>query len=462
MTLRRRVVLALAALAVLALASTLVSTAVIRGALLGRIDDTLVNSPIRGELPAAVLVRSDPCEVPQVADALVVVAGPDGTVRLNCGSVEAPSIDFAAFGLESGGISDPFTIRAGSEQYRMIVREVSIGGGGYIGFGLSLADTNATIRRVAGIQLAAVLLILGGFALVARWLLRRGLAPLGEIARTADAIAAGNRNERVDIAGHPRDEAGRVGSALNQMLDELDRNFEEVSAARDQTARAELRIRQFVQDASHELKTPLTSISGYTELYRRGALPTPEAVDDAMGRIDAESQRVTRLVHDMLRLARLDTEPQLVIGAHDIVPIVRAAAQDATVIDASWPVEVLAPDRPVIVAMDPEAIHQVLANVLANVRVHTPPGTRTTMTVDQRADDVLVAIADDGPGIPAAVLPEVFERFVRADPSRQRAKGGSGLGLAVVRSIVTAHGGTITAATREPHGAVFEVTLPRR
>lgn len=450
--------MALAALAFLALAAMFASTAIIRNSLLGRIDAQLETGPIDTPIAEALMRRGDFCNAPQVIDAVIVVANQRGDIVRSCGQEKMPSLDLASLNLKVNETGRPFNASAGSKDFRMIARRLSEGG--FVAFGLSLADTNRTIGRILFVQIGAVLLILVGLVLLARWLLRRGLAPLAEIALTADAITAGNRSRRVDIAAHPNDEAGRVGTALNSMLDELDRNFDAMSAAHDQTAKAELRVRQFVQDASHELKTPLTSITGYTELYRSGALPDDASVRDAIGRIDAESHRMTRLVNDMLRLAKLDTAPALVMAPHDVVEIARVAAQDSMVVDPGHPVRVESPAPSVSAMMDDQAIRQVFANILANTRQHTPPGTMTTIEVHRESASVRIVVANDGPGFDPDVLPELFERFVRADPSRRRTQSGAGLGLSIVRSIVTAHDGTITAANRAPRGAMFVITLP--
>jgi two-component system, OmpR family, sensor kinase len=465
-TLRRRVVLALLGLSVLFLAIGSLATVAIRQYLVSRIDQTLlVGGFDNGSVPPVVLLgRRDPCQFPQVADAIIVFGNEQGDMVEGCGRASTLSIDFASLTFGDDGATDPVTVSDDNgTDYRLRARRLHTGI--YVGFGLSLTGTNRAIRRVAFIQLAAGLCVLLGVAVVARWLLRRGLAPLDRIASTADLIAASDRSQRVDLGGHSNDEVGRVGRALNGMLDELDRSFIEVSASRDERERAEQRLRQFVQDASHELRTPLTSIRGYCELFHQGALPAGFSVGDAMSRIGSEADRMSRLVNDMLRLAKLDAEPQLTMSQVDVVALTERAAADAYATDPRWPVSVnrnMGSGQSASAVVDPEAIHQVLSNLLANVRAHTPPGTATTITigVEQNDSRLELTVTDNGPGIDPEVLPEIFQRFVRADRSRQRASGGSGLGLSIVKSIIDAHSGVISARNVQGGGAEFAISLP--
>jgi two-component system, OmpR family, sensor kinase len=466
MTLRRRVVAALIGLSLLVFAIGSLSTIAIRRHLLSRIDQTLLVGPFENaQVPSLARVRRvDVCQFPQVADAVIIFAGTDGRLTSACPAGAIPEINVSLLEFGSSGTTQPITATDESgTQYRMRFRRLP--DGDFVGFGLSLTDTNRTLRRVALIQIVAGLCVLFGLGLVARWLLRRGLAPLDRIATSADLIAASDRTHRVDLGGHANDEVGRVGRALNGMLDELDKSLAEVTASRDERERAEQRLRQFVQDASHELRTPLTSIRGYTELFERGALPPGFDVGDAMGRIGSEADRMARLVNDMLRLAQLDAEPRLTLSRVDVGQLVERVAVDAHATDGRWPVTVdVPPDgQPVTATIDPEAIHQVLTNLLDNVRAHTPPGTRVTLGLARENGShggVRLSVRDAGPGIDEAVLPEVFERFVRADPARNHARGSSGLGLSIVKSIVTAHGGTVSAQNIPAGGAEFIVSLP--
>jgi two-component system OmpR family sensor kinase len=223
---------------------------------------------------------------------------------------------------------------------------------------------------------------------------------------------------------------------------------------------SETRVRQFVADASHELRTPLAAIRGYTELAQRKRDDLPEDVAHAMSRVESETERMTQLVGDMLLLARLDTGRPLEREEVDLSRLVVDAVSDAHIAGPGheWLLDL--PDEPVTVTGDEARLHQVLANLLANARIHTPPGTlvTTSLVVDESGGAVLT-VADDGPGIPAWLRPEIFERFARGDSSRSRRGGSTGLGLAIVAAVVRAHGGTIDVRS-VPGTTEFVVKLP--
>jgi two-component system OmpR family sensor kinase len=269
---------------------------------------------------------------------------------------------------------------------------------------------------------------------------------------TAEAIAAGDLTRRVPELD-PDTELGRLGLSLNEMLAHLE---EAVETERD----AKERLRQFVADASHELRTPLATIAGYAELRSQGGLPTADDQDKAWSRIESESRRMGLLIEDLLVLARLGQSQPLRIGSVDVAQIVRDAAADHAAIDPLRPVDIESPDV-VILEADEERLTQVVTSLLANVRVHTPEGTETTLVVRDGADTVVIEVTDDGPGIPEAALDQVFDRLYRADPSRSRKSGGAGLGLSIVRAIVDAHGGTVVAAQANAGGTRITIELPK-
>jgi two-component system OmpR family sensor kinase len=224
-------------------------------------------------------------------------------------------------------------------------------------------------------------------------------------------------------------------------------------------AASEERLRRFIADAAHELRTPLTSLRGYAELYRQGAIPDEAGVANAMGRIESEGGRMARLVDDMLLLARLDQQRGLETKPVDLVAVAREAVDDFRVV---------APDRPIttdladaaVVRGDRLRLRQIVDNFLVNTRIHTPPGTPVHVSVARRGNEVELAVADQGPGIPPEDQARVFERFWRADPARVRSRGGTGLGLAIVASLVQAHGGTVSLTSQPGQGATFRVRLP--
>jgi two-component system, OmpR family, sensor kinase len=283
------------------------------------------------------------------------------------------------------------------------------------------------------------------------WLVRLGLRPLTGMRKTAEAIAAGDLSMRVAPADD-RTEIGRFGQALNTMLGRIERAFAERQASED-------RLRRFVADASHELRTPLTSIRGYAELFRRGAATRPDDLAKAMHRIEDEAARMGVLVEELLLLARLDQGRPVDRQPVDLTALARDAVADARVVEPARPLE-LDTNGPVRVTGDAVRLRQVLDNLLANVRTHTPPETAAAVRV--RADDghAVLEVADRGPGMSEDESARAFERFYRVDASRSRDSGGVGLGLSIVSAIVTAHGGEVQVRSAPGEGATFTVTLP--
>ncbi len=312
----------------------------------------------------------------------------------------------------------------------------------------SVDDAVAHIVRAVASAAAAALALA---ALASWWLIRGGLRPVDRMVDTAAAIAGGDLGRRVPDAD-PRTELGRLGAALNEMLGQIERS----AAAR---AASEERLRRFVADAAHELRTPLTSLRGYAELYRQGALPTPEAVAKAMGRIESEAARMGRLVEDLLLLARLDRQRALEREPVDLAVLAREATADFAAVEPERPFEHRLEDG-VVVLGDRARLRQVVDNLLANARTHTPAGTPVRLSVRRAGGEAELVVADEGPGIPPEARERVFERFWRADPGRARARGGSGLGLAIVASLVAAHDGTVSVADGSAPGARFVVRLP--
>lgn len=312
--------------------------------------------------------------------------------------------------------------------------------------------TQAISSLVVRLLTAGGLVLLVGAA--ATWLtVRSATRPVDEMIETAAAIADGDLSRRVPELD-PSSELGRLSTALNKMLIKIEEGVTAERAARE-------RLRQFVADASHELRTPLTTIIGYAELRARGGLAAPEAEEQAWERIEAESRRMARLTEDLLTLARLGHAHELERAPVDLVAIGAGLVEDHRTVDPGRPIELVAPET-MTVEGDAGRLQQVLSNLIANTRVHTPPGTRVEVRIEGDDRAATVTVTDTGPGIPADSLDAVFERFYRADKSRARKSGGSGLGLAIVRAIVEAHGGWVTAGNTPEGGAQFTVTLPRR
>jgi two-component system, OmpR family, sensor kinase len=326
--------------------------------------------------------------------------------------------------------------------------------------GLSLDDVSGTTTSLILIFVIVTLLALAVAALAGTLVVRVALRPLERVAATATRVSELPLDkgevalaERVsDADTDPRTEVGQVGAALNRMLGHIE-------GALVSRQRSEDKVRQFVADASHELRTPLASIRGYSELTRRGGHDLPEDVVRSIGRIESESIRMTSLVEDLLLLARLDAGRELVLGDVDLVPLAVDAVSDAHAAspDHVWSLE--APELPIVVTGDRGRLHQVLANLLANARVHTPEGTSVVTGVQVDGQDAVITVADDGPGISADLQSVLFERFARGDGSRARATGSTGLGLSIVAAVVEGHRGTV-GVDSEPGRTVFTVKLP--
>ncbi|HEU5470289.1 MAG TPA: HAMP domain-containing sensor histidine kinase [Actinophytocola sp.] len=347
---------------------------------------------------------------------------------------------------------------AGFGHYR--VRAFRTPPGDKLMLGLPMAPVNDTLWNVGlilgGVSLAALLAAAGAGTLI----VRRTLRPLRRVAATAGRVAElpldrGEVALSVRVPAGDTDahtEVGQVGAALNRMLGHIGNALEARQAS-------ETRVRRFVADASHELRTPLAAIRGYAELTRRILAAVPPDVAHAMRRVESESDRMTTLVEDLLLLARLDAGRPLAAVETDLSRLVVDAVSDARVAgpEHHWRLEI--PPEPVIVTGDPQRLHQVLVNLLGNARTHTPPGTTVTAALSSTKDSTILTVTDDGPGIPAALLPDVFERFARGDDSRSRAAGSTGLGLSIVAGVVAAHHGTVDVAS-VPGRTVFTVTLP--
>ena len=356
--------------------------------------------------------------------------------------------------IDSGdaGQASFFTVSAseGGDRYR--VRAATVPGtDAMLITATSLADVDATLRRLLAIMLLVTLAVLAALAVLGLWVVRIGLRPLDEIGTTAAAIADGDLTRRVERA-EPRTEVGRLGLALNAMLAQIE-------AAFDAQAASERRLRRFVADASHELRTPLAAVRAYAELFGRGADRRPDDLERAMTGIGRESERMTVLVEDLLLLARLDEGRPLEREPVELDEVVSEAVDAAVAVDPDRPVDLEA--DPVVVLGDRDRLRQVLDNLLSNVRAHTPPGSPVRVRVGSENGLAVVEVADSGPGMTSEEAARVFERFYRSDTSRSRATGGVGLGLSIVAAVAEAHGGAVSAHSTPGDGATFRITFPR-
>jgi two-component system OmpR family sensor kinase len=306
-----------------------------------------------------------------------------------------------------------------------------------------LHNVDAALHRLFLIELFVTLAVLAALVVLGLWVVRISLRPLVEIEHTAAAIAAGDLSKRVERA-EPSTEVGRLGLALNAMLARIEES--------------DLRLRRFVADASHELRTPLAAVRAYAELFKRGASARPADLERAMGGISRESERMSLLVDDLLLLARLDEGRPLEQEPVDLAAVVGEAVETARAVEPGRPIDLQA--APAIVLGDHDRLRQVVDNLLANARSHTPAGTPVHVRVSRNGSNAVVEVTDEGPGIPPAELQQVFERFHRGDRSRARASGGVGLGLSIVSAVAEAHGGNASVSSGQGGGATFRITLP--
>ncbi|GLW33427.1 sensor histidine kinase [Actinoplanes regularis] len=331
---------------------------------------------------------------------------------------------------------------------------------GYTLIAMPLSDANTILLYVAGFTGCVIL----GALLIAGWagalIIRRTLKPLDRVAATASRVAelrldrgAVQLAQRVpETDTDPRTEVGQVGAALNRMLDHVGNALEARHAS-------EMQVRQFVADASHELRTPLAAIRGYAELSRRSRQPIPDELAHVLGRVESEAKRMTTLVEDLLLLARLDAGRPLAQDPVDLTMLAVDATSDAHAAGPRHYWQLDLPDEPVTVIGDGARLHQVVANLLANARTHTPEGSTVTVKVGTMPNAAVLQVIDNGPGINPELVPHIFERFARGDSSRSRAAGSTGLGLSIVHAVVSSHRGKVGVQSR-PGQTIFTVMLP--
>ena len=314
-----------------------------------------------------------------------------------------------------------------------------------------LREAEDTLHRLVVVEVLVGAGVIVALVMLGWLVIRVGLRPLERIGRVASEIAGGDLSRRV-TRSDSKTEVGRLGLSLNEMLAQIERAFQDRSESEE-------RLRHFLADASHELRTPLSSIRGYAELFRLGAANDPATLERAMSRIEAEATRMGVLVEDLLLLARLDQFPEGRRIAVDLRVLAEHATDDARVVAPGREITLTA-DEPLLVMGDPDRLRQLIANLVRNAVIHTPSGSPIELTLHRELDQAVFEVRDHGRGLPPDVVDKVFERFWRADPGRARGPGGAGLGLAIVRAIVLAHGGQVHAENPAGGGALFRVTLP--
>jgi two-component system OmpR family sensor kinase len=336
------------------------------------------------------------------------------------------------------------SIESGAKNYMLIVAQ-------------PLNEVDSTLHRLLWVALLVTALVLAAIAALGLWVVRLGLKPLEAIGATASKIAAGDLSQRVRREDEST-EVGRLGLALNAMLGQI----EAAAIEREESLRAleasERKLRRFVADASHELRTPLAAVRAYAELFTRGAAERPADLERSMSGISRESERMTVLVDDLLLLARLDEGRPLTLKPVQLDEVVAEAVETAHMVDPARPIDAVV--DPVSVLGDRDRLRQVVDNLLANVRAHTPPTAPAGVRLAQIDGMARLEVTDSGPGMPAEQSEHIFERFYRADQSRSRASGGAGLGLSIVAAVTEAHGGRVSAVSTPGSGATFRVEIP--
>jgi two-component system OmpR family sensor kinase len=312
----------------------------------------------------------------------------------------------------------------------------------------SLEEVDKTLSQLRFLFFFLGLIAIFLTALVSRWIIAISLRPLDKVEETAEAIAAGDLSARLPAA-KPDTEVGRLTTSLNMMLSRIEQSF-------SVRVESENKLRRFVADASHELRTPLTAIRGFAELHRQGAVSGEEKTKELISRIEGESIRMSSLVEDLLLLARLDQARELDFEPVDLNTLIVEVVASAKAAGPNHPIELNLPQEELFVLGDSRRIHQVVANLLANARTHTPLGTKINVTARQTLAEVIIEVADNGPGLSKSDQERIFERFFRADPARVRNSGeGSGLGLSIVDAVMKAHGGYVSVKSELDKGATF-------
>lgn len=347
--------------------------------------------------------------------------------------------------------SAPFTIKAKGPDFRAIAVVLPTTGDTLV-VAQSLQAVERTKHQLIVLFLIVGLIVLLMIAVAARYVIQIGMRPLENVEKTAEQIASGDLSARLPDA-KPTTEVGRLVGSLNTMLSRIEESF----AARSES---EGRLRRFVADASHELRTPLTAIRGFAELHRQGAVAGESDTKELIARIERESLRMSALVEDLLVLARMDQGPKMEIKPVNLSEVVTDAVESAR---AAGPGHLITLDagQEIYALGDENRIHQVVANLLANARIHTPVGTQIKVSIKNSEKEIQVIVSDNGPGLSDENREKIFERFYRVDPSRQRTGvEGSGLGLSIVDAVMRSHGGHVSVDSKVGEGSTFTLHFP--
>ena len=396
-------------------------------------------------------------EVP--SDISITLLDAEGNILGTVGDTQSPQmIQSLVTGFTPADVklykNQPFTLdsQSSAADYRVLARTLPSSAGSVI-TAVSLSGVERAMNQLRFLFLAvgSLVLILLGF--MARRIIGISLRPLTSVEKTAEAFARGEFSARLPEARGDT-EVGRLTSALNQMLQRIEESF----AVKVQS---EEKLRRFVADASHELRTPLTAIRGFAELHRQGAIAGEEKTAELIRRIEQESVRMSSLVEDLLLLARLDQSREMTMEPVDVSTVIKEAVASAQAAGPDHEISVELPNEDLFVLGDSLRIHQVIANLLANARIHTPAGTKVVVKAVQDDQGTYVSVSDNGPGLSAESQDKIFERFYRADQSRVRnGVEGTGLGLSIFDAVMQAHGGRVTVESELGKGASFTLFFP--
>jgi len=487
-TVRSRMAFTIVTLCALALAAAvLTATALLQNVLTDRIDSQLTtaanamghanNQPLDPQDNTEGTDFNPPMPQRGLPDTPLAYAYDADGAFLHALGGEEDATELIGLGDLADHVGEAYTVEdADGNTWRVLVQDAE-DFDGYLVLALSSeyvgAATESLLLIGGGVTLAILLLL----AVSAFWVARLGLRPLDRMQDTAAAIAEGRLDERVTDTD-PHTETGRLGQAFNTMLTRI-------QEALDTSAASEARLRQFLADASHELRTPLTSIKGFAQLYRRGGVPPGPVMDETIGRIEAESQRMGLLLDDLMLLAALDRRRPLQRGPVDLLGVAADVIGDAHI---RVPGRFIALEPltggeqefldAVDITGDEPRLRQVLTNLVANALRHTPPDARIAVRLGWSHSPgprclaqvgetppmpaAVVEVVDRGPGVAPEHAEAVFERLYRVDQGRARgADGGSGLGLSIVAAIVTGHGGCVRLSATPGGGATFRVLLPK-
>jgi two-component system OmpR family sensor kinase len=396
-------------------------------------------------------------EVP--SDISITLLDAEGNILGTVGDTQSPQmIQSLVTGFTPSDVkkykNQPFTLdsQSSAADYRVLARSLPSSAGSVI-TAVSLSGVERAMNQLRFLFLAVGFLVLILLGFIARRIIGISLRPLTSVEKTAEAFARGDFSARLPEARGDT-EVGRLTSALNQMLQRIEESFSVKVASEE-------KLRRFVADASHELRTPLTAIRGFAELHRQGAIAGEEKTAELIRRIEQESVRMSSLVEDLLLLARLDQSREMTMEPVDVSTVIKEAVASAQAAGPDHEISVELPNEDLFVLGDSLRIHQVIANLLANARIHTPAGTKVVVKAVQDDQGTYVSVSDNGPGLSAESQDKIFERFYRADQSRVRnGVEGTGLGLSIVDAVMQAHGGKVTVESELGKGASFTLFFP--